>query len=94
MFFRKGDRKSLIRIETLMRHRILQEKKKSEKIQVLKDIINMLREENSQLKDRLMARDIPELKTYTFPSEVSANSVYRPEEDDELAGSVVSFETD
>lgn len=38
-----------------------------------KEIARELREQNSQLLDRLMARDIPELKTYqTWPVEDSS----------------------
>jgi len=67
-------------------------KKKDITISVLRDQIRELRSQNEDLLDRLMARDIPELKTFTLPAFEQEKEEYKPEEDEDLAGEMVTIQ--
>ena len=63
-------------------------------VEVYKDIIKELRKQNQDLLDRLAARNLPELKTFTLPEEESPLSEYKFQEDEDLAGEIYIPETD
>lgn len=62
--------------------------------QVLLEVIDKLLNQNEKLLDRLMARDLPELKTFTpdegIPS--ARTRITYPDEDDMNAGEVLNVE--
>ena len=62
--------------------------------QVLVDVIEKLIKQNEKLLDRLMAKDLPELKTYTQDEDIPAARMrpYVREEDDLNAGEVLNVE--
>ncbi len=65
-------------------------KKKDITISILRTHI---REQDSRIDDlmnRLLARDLPELKTFTFPDELKASTEeYKADEDEALVGDIV-----
>lgn len=65
-------------------------KKKDVTISILRTHI---REQDSRIDDlmnRLLARDLPELKTFTFPDELKASTeAYNADEDEALIGETV-----
>jgi len=63
-------------------------------VPVLKDVVNMLKKENRDLKDRLMARSFEEYKVYSLePGPATAFKPQVPEVlDDNFAGEVVDLE--
>ena len=79
----------LERIEGLLQHRLLTAKKEAAAVVVLREHIKRLEIQNKDLMDRLMARDIPELKTYTIPVGDTAVAPYVLGEDEDMAGEIV-----
>jgi len=65
-------------------------KKKDVTISILKTQIMELRSQNEDLLDRVLARDLPELKTFAIPEHEKEPEEYRPEEDELRAGEVIS----
>ncbi len=58
-----------------------------------KELIARLEKQNKDLMDRFMARNFEELRTYQTSVEMSVpKELYKPEEDESLAGEVVDFE--
>jgi len=60
-----------------------------------KDLVRELKKQNSELHDRLMAREYPELKRFSLPEEMSGRGgveVYDPLADEELSGGIFSQE--
>jgi len=66
-------------------------KKKNGIVALLKEQIVRLEDQNKDLMNRLMARDLPELTTFTLPEIENKKEVYKPEEDEALAGEVVNI---
>jgi len=58
-------------------------------IKGLKEIIARQQKEIDELHDKLLARDLPELKTFRLP-DFESSVTYNPEEDESLAGEVVA----
>lgn len=79
-------------IEGLLQHRLLSAKKETAAVVVLREHIKRLEMQNKDLMDRLMARDIPELKTYTLPGGVEVTTPYVQEEDENIAGEIIEGE--
>ena len=79
-------------LETLLSHRVLQVKKDNVSILVLKEHIKRLEKQNQDLMDRLMARDIPELKTYVIPESKVEPESYTFTEDEDIAGEIIEGE--
>jgi len=76
-------------LEAVLNHRVLQAKKDNTAVVILKEHIKRLEKQNQELMDRLMARDIPELKTYTIPVSETVYDPYRAEEDEDIAGEII-----
>lgn len=56
-------------------------------------VVDTLKEQNQQLHDRLMSRNLPELKTYTLPDGTMVPSYeYDMMKDEDLAGEIVEEE--
>jgi len=89
MFKAKKVFELLERIEGLLQHRLLAAKKETAALVVLREHIKRLELQNKDLMDRLMARDIPELKTYTLPGGGEVTTPYVLGEDEDIAGEVV-----
>ena len=66
-------------------------KKKDVTISILNTVIKELRSQNEDLMDRVLARDLPELKTFMIPEHLKEPEVYKPEEDELLAGEVTDI---
>ena len=64
------------------------------KEQVLVEVIEKLLKQNEKLLDRLMAKDLPELKTYTVDEGIPSarTRISYPDEDDMNAGEVLNVE--
>lgn len=58
---------------------------------VYEKTIERLEKENSELKDRLFARDLPEFKTYQLNSIETEKITYKPEEDEANIGESVEI---
>lgn len=82
----------LERIEGLLQHRLLAAKKEAAAVVVLREHIKRLEIQNKDLMDRLMARDIPELKTYALPGGMEVTTPYVQSEDEDIAGEVIEGE--
>ena len=67
-------------------------KKKDVTISVLKTQIMELRSQNEDLMDRVLARDLPELKTFALPAFKQEKEEYKPEEDESRAGEIIHDE--
>jgi len=67
------------------------QKAKDEAIQQYKVLIDQQVKQIDKLMDRLMARDIQELKTFTLP-EGQVELKYDPRADEGLAGEIVEME--
>ena len=67
-------------------------KKKDVTISILKTQIMELRSQNEDLMDRVLARDLPELKTYVLPAFKQEKEEYKPEEDESRAGEIIHDE--
>lgn len=64
-------------------------------VPVLKDIIKILKNENKDLKDRLMARSFEEYKVYQLDPGPSVNFSHKKQEedlDDQFAGEVINVD--
>ena len=55
---------------------------------VYQDIVDRQNALIRDLTDKLLARDLPELKTFTLPNLESRTEEYKPQEDADLAGEV------
>lgn len=65
---------------------------RGEVVQLMKTEIELMRAERGELLNRLMARNFETLQTYTLGGEESAGEPIKPEEDEGLAGEIVSIE--
>lgn len=71
------------------------ERKKRHVITAYRAMIDRLEKQNTDLMDRVMARDIGELKTFRMPQiEGEEELSYDPMEDEGLAGQIVEMEED
>ena len=65
---------------------------RGEVVEILKSEIELMREERRELLNRLMARDFETLQTYTDGGQEEVNKELKPEEDEELAGEIVTLD--
>jgi len=68
------------------------QRKRDAALRGYKVLVQRLEAQNQDLMDRLMARDLPEVKTYKLPDETPIEDSYDPKADENLAGEVVHIE--
>ena len=66
-------------------------RKDNGKVAILKEQIVRLEAQNTDLMDRLLARSLPELKTFQLPVDDLRPEGYDPLEDENLAGEIVDL---
>ena len=66
-------------------------KKKDVEKGVLRDTIRELRIQNEELMDRLLARNLPEFKTFTLPEVQTTEVAYDPLADEDNAGEILTL---
>lgn len=62
-----------------------------ETIKVLKEVIETQQRWNDDLHNKLLARNLPELKTYSQEYDYTVNSDYDPRKDLDAAGLIADF---
>lgn len=78
-------------VRGLMRDLAAWMKSETISVAVLKDVIERQKKEINDLHDKLLARNLPELKTFTLPEGEEEETDYSPGKDPENAGLIADF---